>query len=163
MDTVHNNENIIIGETTLEQLSQNAEFWQEYRENYDKYSLEKKKIEKISNALDNTKYEKIIITAVIGTWCGDTKEQFPVFQKIFDHLQHQKIRIEYIGVGRDKLTWEKQVSNLGIEFVPTFLFYAIDRGTSERKYPFFRRLGCIIETPEGTMEDHILKILSGKE
>ena len=156
-------EKMIVGETNLKELQQIPEFWAEYRKNYDSYSIDEKIVEEISNLLDSTKYEKIIITAVIGTWCGDTKEQFPVFQKIFDRLQHQKIRIEYVGVDRGKLAGKATISPSDAEFVPTFVFSAIDRSTSEAKIPFLRHLGRIVETPEGTMEEHILKILSGKE
>ena len=161
-DTALNIENMVIGETTLNELSQNTEFWQEYRKNYDNYSLDEKKVKEISNLLDSTKYEMIIITAVIGTWCGDTKEQFPIFQKIFDRLQHQKIRIDYVGVDRSKLAGGANISPLDTEFVPTFVFYAIDRTTTNGKYPFLRCLGRIVETPEGTMEEHILRILTQK-
>jgi thiol-disulfide isomerase/thioredoxin len=157
-DTAHNNKNMVIGETTLEKLSQNTEFWNEYRKNYDNYSIDEKKIEKISNILDSTKYESIIITAVIGTWCGDTKEQFPIFQKILDFLRFDNIRIKYIGVNRDKLAEGTSVSSLGIEFVPTFIFYRIENIIGN-----YQEIGRIVEIPEGTMEEHILKILSGKK
>ena len=162
-DTTHNIENMVIGETTLKKLSQNTEFWTEYRKNYDNYSLDEKKIEEISNLLNNNRFENtsiirpIHITAIIGTWCGDTKEQFPIFQKILDHLQFKNISIEYIGVNRDKMAEGTSVSLLGIEFVPTFIFYRIEniRGNHQE-------IGRIVETPEGTMEEHILRILTQK-
>jgi thiol-disulfide isomerase/thioredoxin len=157
VDTV-NNENMVIGEITLKELSQNTEFWQEYRKNYDNYSLDEKKLAEMTYMLNNYKYRDIYIIAVIGTWCGDTKEQFPVFQKIIDHLRFGNINIEYIGVNRDKMAENTSFSLLDVEFVPTFIFYRIESITGN-----YQEIGRIIETPEGTMEDHILKILSGKE
>jgi hypothetical protein len=121
----------------------------------------------------------IYIIAVIGTWCGDTKEQFPVFQKILDRLQdiqkkldrleYSCIDISYLGVNRDKLAGETDISYLDVEFVPTFIFYDYDElielteGYSSVIHNSYRQLGRIVETPEGTMEEHILKILSKKE
>ncbi len=140
--------NMIIGETTLDQLSQNTEFWSEYLNNYASYAVDGKKLDEIANVLGS---RAINIVAVIGTWCGDTKEQFPVLQKILDNLQDNNISIKYIGLDRDKLAGETDISSLGIIFVPTFIFY---EGTQE--------LGRIVEIPEETMEDNILKIVSSK-
>jgi len=148
--------NMIIGVITLDSLEQNTAFWSEYLANYAAYSIDEKKVEEISNVLNNNNSRRIYIIAVIGTWCGDTKEQFPVLEKILDRLQHNdishnSIRIIYVGVDRDKLAGKTDISSWNIEFVPTFIFYENSQ-----------ELGRIIETPEGTMEEHILKILSKK-
>jgi thiol-disulfide isomerase/thioredoxin len=141
--------NMITGKTTLEQLSQNEEFWSEYLTNYASCIIEKEKIEEISILL---KDRVINIVVVLGTWCGDTKEQFPVLQKILDNLQGSHISIEYIGVNRDKLAGETDISSLGIMFVPTFIFYESNR-----------ELGRIVEIPEGTMSENIHKIIRNKQ
>ena len=138
--------NMIIGETTLSQIEGNTEFWSEYLTNYASYTVDGKKLDEISNVLGN---RKINIIAVIGTWCGDTKEQFPVLQKIFNNLNNSNISIRYIGVNRDKLAGETDVSSLEILFIPTFIFYENAQ-----------ELGRIVETPEGTMEEHIIKIVN---
>ena len=162
-------EKIIIGETNLEALQQIPEFWTEYRKNYDSYSIDEKKIEEITKILNNYKSRDVYIIAVVGTWCGDTKEQLPVFQKIFDRLKHRKIRIAYIGVDRNKLAGEIDISHLNIEFVPTFIFYdniVGDTITSRNGvlelsfiYEHFHEFDRIVETPEGRMEEHLLEIL----
>ena len=147
-ETCTEDKNMIIGKTNLEQLTQNVEFWSEYLAHYASYSLDEKKLDEISNILVD---RNIRIFSVIGTWCGDTKEQFPVFQKILDHLQLKNITIEYIGVNRDKLAGETDISALNILFVPTFIFYEN-----------FQEFGRIIETPEETMEEDILRIITKK-
>lgn len=147
----HNNikdNNMIIGKTELEQLSKSTEFWGEYTTNYASYDLDKKKLNKISKLLKN---RKIHIIAVIGTWCGDTREQFPIFQKILDNLPNSNLSIEYIGVNHDKLAGKTDISGLNISLIPVFIFYD---GAKE--------LGRIVETPEGTMEGDILKIVNHK-
>ncbi|MDR0604031.1 MAG: thioredoxin family protein [Bacteroidales bacterium] len=140
--------NMITGKTNLEQLSQNVEFWSEYLIHYASYNLDKEKVENISTRLDN---RIIHIVAVLGTWCGDTKEQLPVLQKILDNLSDNNISIEYIGVNRDKLAGETDISSLGIIFVPTFIFYEDNK-----------ELGRIVEIPEGTMEEHIYEVINNK-
>jgi thiol-disulfide isomerase/thioredoxin len=140
--------NMIIGKTTLEQLSQHTEFWSEYLIHYAACDVDKEMEEKISLQLEG---RMIHIVVVLGTWCGDTKEQLPVLQKVLDNLPNSNISIEYIGVNRDKLAGDVDISSLGIVFVPTFIFY-------ENK----QELGRIVEIPEGTMEEHIYKMINSK-
>jgi thiol-disulfide isomerase/thioredoxin len=140
--------NMITGKTTLEELRQNEEFWGEYVNHYTSCTIDKEKIGEISDLL---KDRAIHIIVVLGTWCGDSKEQIPVLRKVLDNLQNVDVSIEYIGVNRDKLAGETDISSLGIIFVPTFIFY--EKNTE---------LGRIVEIPEGTMEEHIYKIVSNK-
>jgi thiol-disulfide isomerase/thioredoxin len=146
LDSNTKDKNMIIGKTTLEILRQNTEFWDEYTAHYASYAADEKKINEISNILMN---RNIHIISVIGTWCGDTKEQFPVLQKILNNLPISNLSIEYIGVNRDKLAGEVDISALNISFIPAFIFYENSK-----------EIGRIVETPEDTMENHILKILN---
>jgi len=155
-DSCTEEKNMIIGKTTLDELKQNTEFWSEYLANYASYSADEKIIDEIDAVLKD-KYLGLYVVAVIGTWCGDTKEQFPVFQKIIDNLQFNNINIEYIGVNRDKLAGEENISYLDIEFVPTFIFYELENVLEN-----YQKIGRIVETPEDTMEKHILRIISKK-
>jgi thiol-disulfide isomerase/thioredoxin len=140
--------NMIIGETTLEQLNRNVEFWSEYLGNYASYTVNQEKLEEISTLL---KGRIIHVVVVLGTWCGDTKEQLPIFQKVLDNLPSNNMTAEYIGVNRDNLAGETDISSLGIIFVPTFILYEKDK-----------ELGRIVEIPKGTMEEHIREIISNK-
>lgn len=140
--------NMIIGETTLEKLEQNEEFWSKYLANYANCIIDEEKTNQISNALTN---RKIHIITVIGTWCSDTKEHLPVFQKIIDNIKGNNITIKYIGVNRDKLAEKTDISSLNIEFVPTFIFY---EGSKE--------LGRIVESPQTTLEEDIFNIVNNK-
>jgi len=138
-------EKIVTGKTDLEQLEQVPEFWVEYLSHYADYVIDGEKLVEIAQEL-NGKTIKII--AVIGTWCGDTREQMPVLQKILDNLQEDKPAIDYIGVNRDKLADGLDISSLNICFVPVFIFYENDR-----------ELGRIVEMPSSTMESDIIEIL----
>lgn len=158
--------NMIIGKTTLAGLEQNQEFWVEYLLHYGQYESDKEIVGQIAKLLgritvevkrsNDVIYEESIlhirdlsVTVVLGTWCGDSKEQFPVFEKIMEQLHSDVFPIEIIGVDRDKLAGDLDISSLNIEFVPTFIFY--ENG---------EELGRIVEIPSETMEKDILNILS---
>ena len=139
-------EKIITGETNLEQLEQIPEFWMEYLSYYADYVIDREKLRAIGEEL-NSKSIKII--AIIGTWCGDTKEQMPVLQKILDNLpEESRWTIEYVGVDRDKTVDGLDIASLGVNFIPAFIFYENDQ-----------EIGRIIETPSSTMENDIIRIL----
>ncbi len=141
--------NMIIGKTTLTELEQNQEFWSEYLMHYGQYEVEHNIIEQILQILPE---RNITVTVVLGTWCGDSKEQFPVFEKVIDLLPPEIIPINIIGVNRDKSAGDFDISSLKIEFVPTFIFY--ENG---------QELGRIIEIPSDSMEKDILHILSNSK
>ena len=139
-------EKIITGKTNLEQLEQIPAFWMEYLSHYADYVVDREKLETIAQTLNG---QSIKIIAIIGTWCGDTKEQLPVLQKILDNLPRENnFSIEYIGVNRDKMADELDVTPFGIQFIPAFIFYENDQ-----------EIGRIVETPSSTMEEDIIRIL----
>ena len=138
-------EKIIRGKTNLEQLEQIPDFWIEYLNHYANYAIDREKLTEIAQELNN---KSIKIVVVIGSWCGDSKEQLPVFQKIFDNLLQNKPDIEYIGVDRDKIAQDLDISSLNVNFIPVFIFYENDQ-----------EIGRITETPSSTMEDDIIRIL----
>ena len=138
------NEKIIVGTTNLEELEQVPDFWMDYLIHYSNYVMDREKLAEIGLELKN---KAIKITAIIGSWCGDTREQLSVLQKILDNLD-DKPAIEYIGVDRDKLAGGVDISALNIRLIPAFIFYENDQ-----------EIGRIVETPSSTMENDILRIL----
>ena len=141
-------EKTITGKTDLEQLEQVPEFWMVYLRHYADYGIDREKLMTIARELNR---KSIKIMAVIGTWCGDTKEQLPVLQKILDNLpKDNKFVIEYIGVNRDKIADGLDIKHLDINFIPVFIFYENDQ-----------EIGRIVETPSSTMENDIVRILRG--
>ncbi|MBN2727820.1 MAG: thioredoxin family protein [Bacteroidales bacterium] len=91
------------------------------------------------------------IIIVLGSWCGDSREQVPRFLRIIDMLGLTDNAIRIIAVDRTKsagdLEKEPEVA-LNTERVPTFIL--INEGIE---------MGRIIETPEETLELDVLKIL----
>jgi thiol-disulfide isomerase/thioredoxin len=92
------------------------------------------------------------ITVVLGTWCPDSRREVPHFMKIVDLWGFPKEKIHMIGVDLDKIAPLGDFSLLGIQRVPTFIFY-------KNKI----EVGRIIETPVTSLEQDMLKILKEKQ
>jgi thiol-disulfide isomerase/thioredoxin len=84
------------------------------------------------------------VTIVMGSWCSDSQEQVPRFYKIIDALHYDEKNITLICVDRKKDPRFVDIQSLGIELVPTFIFY---KNNTES--------GRIVETPEETIEKDI--------
>ncbi len=83
---------------------------------------------------------------VLGTWCGDSKEQIPRFLKIIDQSGVSFDKLEIVCVDRQKEAPGMDIkSNFDIEKVPTFIFFRNDQ-----------EIGRIIETPQSTLEADML-------
>lgn len=114
--------------------------------NYDEYTSNKEVIEKLKPLLKN-----VTIKAFMGTWCGDSKEQTPIFYKILDEANFDYNNLELITVNRSKTTPDNLQEGFNIERVPTFIFY---KNKNE--------VGRFVEYPRETVEEDMLKIVSGE-
>ena len=96
------------------------------------------------------KSKDITVKVVFGSWCGDSKDNVPAFQKIIDTSGFDKSKIEYIAVDRKKKGGSVDVSTLDVKYVPTFIFY---RNKKE--------IGRIIEYPKSeTIEQDWVEIVT---
>jgi hypothetical protein len=86
---------------------------------------------------------------VLGTWCGDSREQVPHFLKILDQLSYPPEQIFMVAVDRNKKAGNFCVGDYNITLVPTFIF----THEGEEK-------GRIIESPVTTLEQDFLNILN---
>jgi thiol-disulfide isomerase/thioredoxin len=114
--------------------------------NYDDYSVNTEIIEQLKPLLKN-----VTIKAFMGTWCGDSQEQTPIFYKIFDTTNFNYKNLELITVDSDKKTPTNLQEGFDIERVPTFIFYKNGK-----------EIGRFVEYPRETVEADMLKIVSGK-
>jgi len=114
--------------------------------NYDEYKSNKKVIEKLKPLL-----KEVNIKAFMGTWCGDSKEQTPVLYKILDEADFDYNNLELITVNRSKATPDNLQEGFNIERVPTFIFYKNEK-----------EIGRFVEYPRETIEEDMLKIVSGE-
>ncbi|MDP2423832.1 MAG: thioredoxin family protein [Bacteroidales bacterium] len=113
---------------------------------YDRYYPDSVAILKISKLPKD-----YTITIVLGSWCGDSREQVPRFLKIIDLLGIDSKTLRIIGTDRQKLALTIDISHLNIIRVPTFIFFRTGN-----------EVGRIIETPETTLEKEMLKIITSQ-
>ncbi|MES2779829.1 MAG: thioredoxin family protein [Bacteroidota bacterium] len=90
----------------------------------------------------------IRIMVVLGTWCGDSKEQVPALCKIAAKSGIDIHQIEFIGVDRKKHCPLPDITSLNIEYVPTIFVFV--KGVLK---------GKIVEEPEKRLEQDILKLI----
>lgn len=136
---------ILIGRCTREGFSTiNSNFDSIYKAEYANYITDKETIARLKEAIKEVK-----IVLVLGTWCGDSKEWVPRFMKVMDEIDFPMKKIKMISVNREKKAGKPDITSLGIERVPTFIFY---RNRKE--------IGRIIEVPADIIEKDILRIVS---
>jgi hypothetical protein len=124
-----------------------GKYYAEMEEHYTDYEVDTKLVK----AIDNLPVDaaELSIDVYFGAWCGDSKEQLPHFLKIMEQsLLLQKTEVVYIGCDREKKAGELDISEVNIEFVPTFIFLLDGK-----------EIGRIVEVPQGTSEQSILNIL----
>lgn len=138
-----------LGIGNYDELSE-GEFYSEMEEYYQSYKLDSTTLNQIQSLLINSFKDKVLTATIIfGAWCGDSKEHLPHFFKIIrDSEIIPEENITLVGCDRSKKTGIEIFDNLGVEFVPTFIFY-IDG----------KEVGRIIETPFSIIENDILNIL----
>lgn len=100
-------------------------------------------------SLIKDKMDEISITVVMGTWCEDSRREVPHFFKIVDAFKFDETKIDLICVDRSKVGLTDEVDGMGINFVPTFIFYREGK-----------EIGRIIETPFETLEKDLAEILN---
>jgi hypothetical protein len=135
---------ILIGECNREGL-QLPVFAEYYTMEYNSYNPDTAVIRKIK-----AKGSDYRIDIVMGSWCGDSKEQVPRFLKIADKCGFLEDDIRIICVDKKKSApgFEYDLLQYGIQLIPTFIFLS---GESE--------IGRITETPVESLETDWLKIL----
>jgi len=133
----------IIGVTQKEHFLQEPfKDWFDF--GYDDYTVDSEVLKTLKPLL-----KKVTIKVFMGTWCGDSQEQVPVFYKILDEAGYQYKKFEMIGVNRSKKTPDHLEKGLDILRVPTFIFYK--KG---------KEIGRIVEYPQESIEKDMFKILS---
>ncbi len=116
-----------------------------FDENYSNYTVDKKTLDSIPL----TAWKGIKITVILATWCPDTRRELPRFLKILDYAGFPDENIRLISVNREKKAPAMDLEYLQIQRVPTIIFF---RDGAE--------IGRIIESPEQTLEQDIVKIMT---
>ncbi|HOI88496.1 MAG TPA: thioredoxin family protein [Lentimicrobium sp.] len=135
---------MLIGTVSREGLETLGDwFANEYRD----YQADPDVIERLKMHCESYPY----IFIVLGTWCGDSREQVPRFFRILDLLEYPESNVFMVAVDREKKAGEFCIGDFGIGLVPTFIFSQQGEET-----------GRIIETPVVSLEQDFLDILNGR-
>ncbi len=120
----------------------NFSWW--YDSEYNNYEVNQDSVAGLKEKLEN-----VTIDIVFGSWCSDSRREVPRFLKILDELKYDYKNLSMIAVNRKKEAEGTKVKELEIKLVPTFIFYRDGK-----------EIGRIIETPVGTLEGDLLRILN---
>ncbi|HUX95906.1 MAG TPA: thioredoxin family protein [Bacteroidales bacterium] len=119
-----------------------------FKKGYDEYIINPEVLDRILKI----SFDGLSIKIILGTWCPDSRKQVPRFMKIIDAWRFPENAVTFIGVDDAKISPVGEYIQLGIERVPTFIFY---KNNIEA--------GRIIENPLTSLEQDIVNILTGNE
>ena len=88
----------------------------------------------------------------MGTWCSDSRRDFPAFFKLIDFLDIRNQKLELIAMSLEKNTPDSLEKGLEIYNIPTFIF----KKDGEE-------INRIVEFSIETIEKDIFNILSGED
>ena len=135
----------LIGITSKESLLE-LPYNKWFNPRYMAYQIDEVHLKKIKPLLID-----VNITVFMATWCKDSKIRMPVFFKILDMAEFNYKNLKLIAVNRRKKTPDMLEKGHTLKRVPTFIFYKNGK-----------ELGRFVEYPRKTIEEDIIKILSGK-
>ncbi len=137
---------MLIGPCTREAFKDTSFSWW-FNSSYDLYDVDSTSLPEIKNLMRN-----VGVTVVMGTWCSDSHREVPRFYKIMDDINEPADSIHLICVDRNRIGKAGEVDSLNIKLVPTFIFYKNNE-----------ELGRIVESPQWSLEEDMIRILEGKE
>lgn len=117
-----------------------------YIKGFDDYRPDMDVIEKLSGIGRDDLSLKIIM----GTWCSDSRREVPRFMKVLEMWNFPAANVTFIGVDNVKLSPVSKFDTLDIQRVPTFIIF-------KNKV----EAGRIIENPQTSLEQDLVKILTG--
>ena len=118
-----------------------------YKKNYSSYSPDKDSLEALEKGLNGIK-----VKIFMGTWCHDSQREVPRLYKILENSNFDLSNLSLVSLSPDKNTPRGLEVGLSIQRTPTFIFFKNDV-----------EIGRIVETPRDSLENDMLKIVSGEE
>ena len=118
-----------------------------YEKGYASYAPDKSSLEALATALN-----EIQVKVFMGTWCHDSQREVPRFYKILESSNFDLSNLNLVSLDSTKTTPNSLERGLDIQRTPTFIFFKDEV-----------EIGRIVETPRDTLENDILKIVSGQE
>jgi hypothetical protein len=117
---------------------------EEWQKKYQEYQVDESFLETLKAKVD----DQLTIVVYLGAWCGDSRNNLPVFMKIVDSLEVQP-KVKYYNVERKPSPDVKYyVKDKEVERVPTFIFYREGK-----------EIGRIIENPKTSLIEDFIEIV----
>jgi dipeptidyl aminopeptidase/acylaminoacyl peptidase/thiol-disulfide isomerase/thioredoxin len=99
------------------------------------------------------------IKIVFGTWCSDSRREVPRLWKILEEIGYPVDEVEMMAVGSSRFTAGMGIDRKLLDWSDSVKkYYATERVATIILYRDGEELGRIEETPEGTLEEDLLKI-----
>ena len=140
-----------IKEFTLEELKATKnKKW--FESNYESYKPNEKVLAEIKNHLSENDFN---IEIYLGTWCPDSRREFPRMIKILNESDFDMDQLKIVGVDRDKVVPEisdEKREELNVNHVPTIIFYKDGR-----------EINRFVEFAQENLENDVLKIISEQD
>ena len=130
----------LVGRVTRQELYREFPAFLIYAKEYTPGADSIGKIKQISKHLD--------ILLFLGTWCPDSISEAPKFLKVFDEANNANLKLQILGVDRDKDDGAGLCEKYEIKRVPTILVLKNKR-----------ELGRIVEYPKKSHEEDFLEIV----
>lgn len=118
-----------------------------FMKNHSSYTPDKNSLEALAKTLND-----IQVKAFMGTWCHDSQREVPRLYKILEYSNFDLRNLNLVSLNPDKKTPNGLENGLNIQRTPTFIFFK--DGVE---------IGRIVETPRDSLENDILKIISGQK
>ncbi len=143
LEDAETNEKMIVGTCTWNEWKQHAD-WTTY--DAPDYTPDPEILTRLAPLL---KPPDISLLIFGGSWCGDTKSEFPKYFKLFSALNFPQSSLSLHGVSRKKKEQIGIAERYAIKRVPTLI---VLKGGKE--------IGRIVEYPTESIEKELLKILT---
>ena len=121
-------DNILVGIQSKESFEQQP-YAEWFTPNYNDAKLDASVTNKIKKHLKG-----VTIKAFMGTWCGDSQHETPIFYKLMDAINFDYKNLTMIAVNRSKETPDNLQEGLNITNVPTFIFYKKGKEIGARSF-----------------------------
>ncbi len=117
-----------------------------WEKNYMDYRVDEGFLDTLKSKVDGN----LKIAVYLGTWCGDSRNNVPVFIKIMEELgKDHNIQVDYYNVQRKPNPSVKYFfEDLKVERVPTFIFFRDGK-----------EIGRIVENPKNSLIEDFLEII----
>ena len=139
-----NGEPMIIGHTTYENILNHFDDWRAVADTVTVDSAVVQQFKAIR--------EPVHILLFLGTWCGDSRRGVPPFMAVFRAANNPNLKLDIIGVTRDKEDPEGLAPRYGIERVPTFVILKDGK-----------EIARLVEFPQKTFAQDFIDVLTKPE